>query len=68
MPMTNPDSYHFTASCPYCKEARAVSASKDQIRQGSQVEVYAIHYDHSWKLTQQASDNLRKNSSAIGEI
>jgi C4-type Zn-finger protein len=64
----NSDEYDFTAFCPICKEKRGVAASKKQIKEGGQVSVYAIHCDHSWKLSQEDSDKLRKNSTGFGEI
>jgi hypothetical protein len=57
----NTDSFPFVADCPICKEQRGVSASKAQIKQGGLVEVYAIQCDHSWKLSQETSEKLRKD-------
>ena len=48
MPNENaPDSYNFIAGCPYCKESRGVSCSRNQAATGEPIEVYAIQCDHS---------------------
>ena len=58
----NPDTYHFIAECPFCKEKRGVACSLSQAKTGAPIEVYAIQCDHHWKLTPEASDKLRDNS------
>lgn len=61
----NPDSYNFIAYCEQCKENRGVSASRADIRSGGRVKVYAIACDHSWTLTPEDVEKLRKASDVL---
>lgn len=66
--MTNeitPDSYNFTAECPYCKELRGVGCSRTQAAAGKQIDVHAIQCDHAWKLTPEDSNKLRQSSGIL---
>ena len=66
MPNENvPDYYNFIGECPYCKESRGVSCSRNQAATGEPIEVYAIQCDHTWKLTPAESKKLRENSEAL---
>lgn len=56
----NKDTFPFVANCPICRKNRGVSASRAQIKQGGEIDVYAIECDHSWKLSQEISDKIRK--------
>ena len=63
--LENTDIYQFTAECPKCKELRGVSCNRSQARTGEPIEVYAIHCDHTWKLTPEDSKKLRENSDLL---
>lgn len=58
----NPDLYPFIARCPQCQEDRGVNCTKTQAKEGGRINVFAIQCAHSWMLTQEDSDLLRKNS------
>jgi hypothetical protein len=66
MSAENPDTYHFPADCPFCKEKRGVACSMSQAKTGDLIEVYAIQCDHHWKLTSDESNKLRKSSDLLG--
>ena len=51
--------YNFDAFCPFCKGMRG------QARTGEPIEVYAIYYDHTWKLTSKKSNKLREDSDLL---
>lgn len=63
LPSMNSDSYNFVAYYEECKEKRGVSCSIADIRSGKPVKVYAIACDHSWTLTPEQTEALRKNST-----
>jgi hypothetical protein len=54
--------YAFESFCPFCKEMRGVNCSREQARTSGPIEVYAIHCDHTWKLTPEDSKKLRDNA------
>lgn len=61
----NPDSYNFVAECPQCKTDRGVSCSREQVKTGQPIEVYASACNHHWTLTPDQSQKLRENSTAF---
>jgi hypothetical protein len=56
----NLDNYECIAQCPYCKEKRGVSCSREQANSGNPVRVYAIQCDHSWTLSEEESKRVRE--------
>jgi|GEM_PF-2875477 len=61
----NPDSYNFTAECPYCNQKRGVSCSRAQVKTGEPVRVYAVACNHHWTMTPEDSKELRDNTSVL---
>jgi len=57
--------YSFIAFCPICNEKRGVTCSREQVRTGEPIKVYAIQCDHQWTLTPQDSKRLLESSVAI---
>ena len=57
--------YNFIAVCPFCKEKRGVTCSREQARSGDRIEVFAIQCRHQWKLSDEDSRLLLENSATI---
>jgi hypothetical protein len=61
------DSYSLIDRCPQCGEDRGVVCSKSQAQTGEPIKVYAVQCDHSWTLSQEASDRVREKSATIND-
>lgn len=57
--------YNFIALCPFCKEKRGVTCSREQARTGQPIEVYANQCRHEWTLSAEDSKLLLENSTTI---
>ena len=56
----NPDGYSFIIRCPVCKEKRSVSVSRIEVARDGEVTVACIFCDHTWAVTPEQKEELRK--------
>jgi C4-type Zn-finger protein len=56
----NPDGYSFIIRCPVCKEKRSVTVSRIQVAGDGEVTVSCIFCDHTWAITPEEKEKLRK--------
>jgi hypothetical protein len=56
----NPDGYSFIIRCPVCKEKRSVSVSRIEVAGDGEVTVACIFCDHTWAVTPEQKEELRK--------
>ena len=56
----NPDGYSFIIRCPVCKEKRSVSVSRIEVAGDGEVTVACIFCDHTWAVTSEQKEELRK--------
>jgi len=64
----NPDTYHFIAECPFCKEKRGVACSLSQAKTGAPIEIITGSFPPKPAINFGTIQTYRKIDSYAGGI